>query len=153
MDGFHLPRLASRLLFVGLGLTAPVLAAVPIPIQVDPVVQLQATGQCRGCDLRGADLRGAHLIGVDLREADLRGARLEDANLEGADLSGARLGGAILQRAVLSNAELVNTDLRQADLRDAVVINAYAPGVRTQRMHYAGADLTGSHLIYGGGPD
>jgi hypothetical protein len=34
-----------------------------------------------------------------------------------------------------------------------VVINAYAPGVRTDGMRFAGADLTGSHLIYGGGPD
>jgi hypothetical protein len=31
------------------------------------------------------------------------------------------------------------------------VINAYAPGVRSEGIRYAGADLTGSHLIYGGG--
>ncbi len=38
-------------------------------------------------------------------------------------------------------------------LRDSVVINAYAPGVKTEGMQFAGSDLTGSHLIYGGGPD
>ena len=141
------------LLALGVGVLQPMARAVPLAVEMDPVLQLQSTGQCRGCDLRRADLRGAHLIGVDLREADLRGAQLGDANLEGADLSGARLDGADLQRAVLSNAELAGTDLRRADLRDAVVINAYAPDVRTEGMQYAGSDLTGSHLIYGGGPD
>ena len=138
---------------LGCSVVAPVRGSQRIPVEQVPAVQLQATGACAGCDLRDVDLRGAHLIGVDLRDADLRGAQLQEANLEGADLSGARLGGANLQRAVLSNAELTGTDLRRADLREAVVINAHAPGVLTEGMQYAGSDLTGSHLIYGGGPD
>ena len=141
------------LMALGVGAVVPLQAGQPIAVEQSPTVQLQATGACQGCDLRGVDLRGTHLIGVDLREADLRGAQLQEANLEGADLSGARLDGANLQGAVLSNADLAGTDLRQADLRDAVVINAYAPWVRTEGMQYAGSDLTGSHLIYGGGPD
>jgi len=111
-----------------------------------PVQRLRETGACRACDLRGRDLSGAHLIGVDLRDADLRGAVLVGANLEGADLSGARLNNADLRRVNLTNAELSGVDLR-----DAVVINAFAPDVRSEGIRYAGADLTGSHLIYGGG--
>jgi uncharacterized protein YjbI with pentapeptide repeats len=45
---------------------------------------------------------------------------------------------------------LSGTDLRRADLREAVVINAYAPDVLTEGMEFAGSNLTGSHLIYGG---
>ena len=118
-----------------------------------PRERLLQLGACPGCDLRGQSLQGEHLIGVDLRDADLRGVDLREANLEGADLSGARLDRADLRGARLSNADLTDTDLRRADLRDAVVINAYAPNVRTDGMRFAGADLTGSHLIYGGGPD
>ncbi|CAK22734.1 pentapeptide repeat-containing protein [Synechococcus sp. CS-197] len=118
-----------------------------------PQERLLQLGACAGCDLRGLNLQGEHLIGVDLRDADLHGVDLREANLEGADLSGARLDGADLRGARLSNADLTDTDLRRADLRDAVVINAYAPNVRTDGMRFAGADLTGSHLIYGGGPD
>ena len=118
-----------------------------------PLERLLESGACQGCDLRDADLRGHHLIGADLRAADLRGAKLNGVNLEGADLSGAKLDGARLQGAMLSNADLSGTDLSHADLRDSVVINAYAPVVQTEGMQFAGSDLTGSHLIYGGGPD
>jgi len=132
-------------------------AGTPQSIEVvafgSPRERLLQVGACAGCDLRGHSLQGEHLIGVDLRDADLRGVDLREANLEGADLSGARLDRADLRGARLSNADLTDTDLRRADLRDAVVINAYAPNVRTDGMRFAGADLTGSHLIYGGGPD
>ena len=137
-------------------LAPPAFAAPVVSLNVEPFTrqmeQLHQFGACRSCDLRGADLRDAHLIGVDLRDADLRGARLEGANLEGADLSGARLDDALLNGAVLTNTELSGTDLRRADLREAVVINAYSPDVLTEGMQFAGADLTGSHLIYGGAP-
>ena len=132
-------------------------AGTPQSIEVVPYAtpqeRLLQLGACAGCDLRGLSLQGAHLIGVDLRDADLRGVDLREANLEGADLSGAQLDGADLRGARLSNADLTDTDLRRADLRDAVVINAYAPNVRTDGLRFAGADLTGSQRIYGGGPD
>jgi len=153
----NLPFNLSRSIWTGLlVIAAPVaFSASAEPIRVEPfetpLEQLHQSGACRGCDLQGVDLEGAHLIGVDLRDADLRGARLGGANLEGADLSGAHLAGAQLQGANLTNAELARTDLRHADLRDAVVINAYAPDVLTEGMQFVGADLTGSHLIYGGG--
>ena len=126
---------AFGLLALAIGVASPMARAVPLTIEIDPVLQLQSTGQCRGCDLRGADLRGAHLIGVDLREADLRDAQLGDANLEGADLSGARMEGADLQRAVLSNAELAGTDLRRADLRDFFVAQPLGAVVRVELLH------------------
>ena len=127
-------------------LTAALLVSTLIPVaatKAEPVQSLLVqphgsakerlliSGACSGCDLRSARLQGAHLIGADLRDADLRNADLREANLEGADLSGARLDGADLQGAQLSNADLSRTDLRRADLRRAVVINAYAPDVRT----------------------
>ena len=142
-----------------------VAALIPVAVsaeRIEPLVvqphgsareRLLSGGACAGCDLRSAHLEGAHLIGADLRNADLRDANLRSANLEGADLSGARLDGADLRDVQLSNADLSATDLRRADLRGAVVINAYAPDVCTEGMRFAGADLTGSHLIYGGGPD
>jgi len=130
-------------------------ASEGMPIPVEPAVasargRLLRDGQCKGCDLRNAVLIEAHLIGVDLREADLRGADLQRANLEGADLTGAQLSRADLRGANLTNADLSDVDLRHADLSDAVVINAYAPGVRADGIRYVGADFTGSHLIYGG---
>ncbi len=151
-----LRQLSNNIWTVLMVLSAPAAFASPVvSLKVEPfstpLEQLHQSGSCRSCDLRGVDLRGAHLIGADLREADLRGARLEGANLEGADLSEARLDEAHLQGATLTNAELSGTDLRRADLREAVVINAYSPDVLTDGMQFAGADLTGSHLIYGGG--
>ena len=117
----------------------------------DPRARLLGQGACRGCDLRRVALKEAHLIGVDLRDADLEGADLRGANLEGADLSGGRLVRADLRGATLTNADLTGTDLRGAELRFAVVINAYAPDVQTGGIRFAGANLTGSNLIIGGG--
>ena len=117
----------------------------------DPRERLLDQRACRGCDLRRVDLQEAHLIGADLRDADLEGADLRGANLEGVDLSGARLVTADLRGATLTNADLTGTDLRGADLRSAVVINAFAPYVRTEGIRFAGANLTGSDLIIGGG--
>ena len=117
----------------------------------DPRARLLGQGACRGCDLRGVALKEAHLIGADLRDADLEGADLRGANLEGADLSGARLVRADLRGATLTNADLTGTDLRGADPRSAVVINAFAPDVQTGGIRFAGANLTGSNLIIGGG--
>ena len=116
-----------------------------------PRARLLGQGACRGCDLRRVALKEAHLIGADLRDADLEGADLRGANLEGADLSGARLVRADLRGATLTNADLTGTDLRGADLRSAVVINAFAPDVQTGGIRFAGANLTGSNLIIGGG--
>ena len=151
-----------RFLVVSMGSVALLLGVVrahAAPAQSIPVERflpmarsvLEQDNGCRNCVLRGADLREAHLIGADLRGADLQGADLRDANLEGADLTGARLMQADLRGANLTNADLSDVDLRQADLRSALVINAYAPGVNTAGMRYAGADLLGSNLIIGGG--
>lgn len=76
--------------------------STPSISNLDAVNQLQATGQCIGCDLRGAQLRGA-----DLRSADLTGADLTNADLREADLRGAHLGNANLTNADLSDAKLV----------------------------------------------
>lgn len=127
---------------------------LPIPIERawrSDLKRLESNNECRNCALRGVTLREAHLIGADLRGADLRGADLRDSNLEGADLSGAKLMNADLRGVNLTNADLSDVDLRAADLRAAVVINAYAPRVSTAGLRYAGADLTGSDLIIGGG--
>ena len=117
-----------------------------VPLQIEPHDPLDRS--CPGCDLREADFRQAHLIGADFRGSDLRGADLREANLEGADLTGANLEGADLRGANLTNAELSGVDLRNAE---ALVINAYAPNVRTSGMRYAEASLFGSDLIIGGG--
>lgn len=131
-------------------LAAPVLR-LKVEAQPGLVERLLDQRACPGCDLRGTVLREVHLIGADLRRANLADADLSGANLEGADLSHANLAGADLQGANLTNADLTGVDLRGADLRTAVVINAFAPDVRTDGIRYAGADLTGSDLIIGGG--
>ena len=131
-------------------IAAPVLR-LSVDAQPGLVGRLLDQRACPGCDLRKTVLREVHLIGADLRRANLAGADLSGANLEGADLSHANLTGADLQGANLTNADLTGVDLRGADLRTAVVINAFAPDVRTEGIRYAGADLTGSDLIIGGG--
>ena len=131
-------------------IAAPVLR-LSVDAQPGLVGRLLDQRACPGCYLRKTVLREVHLIGADLRRANLAGADLSGANLEGADLSHANLTGADLQGANLTNADLTGVDLRGADLRTAVVINAFAPDVRTEGIRYAGADLTGSDLIIGGG--
>ena len=137
-----------QLCVVALVAAAPAVSS-PLPLEVQSYKGFDRN--CPRCDLRSQNLQDAHLIGADLREADLRGADLRGANLEGADLSGPRLSGADLRGANITNAELSVVDLRRADLRDAVVINAFAPNVQVVGVRFVCANLTGSHLIIGGG--
>ena len=96
------------------------------PVVPISVASPSASAEARLHLLEEGECRGCDLRGIDLSQSHLIGADLRDVDLRGADL-------------------------RQADISDAVVINAFAPRVRTKGMRYAGADLTGSHLIYGGG--
>ena len=126
----HLASADSRVLRLKLGLAVvfgisfimghrgiePERISTPSITNIDAVNQLQATGQCIGCDLRGAQLRGA-----DLRSADLTGADLTAADLSEADLRGAYLGNANLTNADLSDANLATTDLRYAIMPDGSI--------------------------------
>ncbi|MCU7851568.1 MAG: pentapeptide repeat-containing protein [Candidatus Thiodiazotropha sp. (ex Monitilora ramsayi)] len=104
------------------------LSASPLAAEdASDLKQLQATGECNGCNLEGVDLHGIDLIGAKLRWARLKGADLQGANLQRADLTGAdlrqahltntQLEGAILQGSRLSGVDLSETRLMGADLR------------------------------------
>lgn len=81
-----------------------------------PLVQLQTTKSCLGCNLSGANLKGA-----DLRGVDLTGANLTGADLRKADLRGAFLARATLRSAQMEGAVLASTDLRGATLPDGSI--------------------------------
>ena len=82
----------------------------------DPLVQLQTTKSCMGCNLSGANLKGA-----DLRGVDLTGANLTGADLRKADLRGAFLARATLRSAQIEGAILASTDLRDATMPDGSI--------------------------------
>ena len=113
----------GRLGAVVLGLPSAIAAIVwlnshsPVPSNpTAPLVQLQTTKSCMGCNLSGANLKGADLRGVDLTGANLTGADLRKADLRGAFLARATLTSAQIEGAVLAS-----TDLREATMPDGSI--------------------------------
>ncbi len=103
--------------------------------------QLNARGECTGCNLAKADLRSADLQAAILDGADLSGADLEDANLTAASLAGANLSGANLEGAELSAADLSGANLEGASLVGAEVLGATFTNAKLK-----GADIRGTDI-------
>jgi uncharacterized protein YjbI with pentapeptide repeats len=99
-----------------------------------------------------ADLSHQDLSGLDLSDSDLQGVNFAGANFFGADLSGARLNGANLAGAKLDRTIIIRTDFSNADLTGATMLlpaatTVYGESLRTDAPRFAGANLTGAHLI------
>ena len=142
-------------------------------IDVDLVVDKDATPGEPSLNLRGRDLRNAKLDRTDLHQADLTGADLDGASLVGSDLRGAWMRcadlnellltdsrsaarcvsarGANLSKARLSGARMAGIDLRGARLEAAQLDGAQLSLALMGGANLAGArldlaDLTGASL-------
>ncbi|MDJ0554621.1 MAG: serine/threonine-protein kinase [Microcoleaceae cyanobacterium MO_207.B10] len=108
---------------------------------INPIKQLQETGECAGCNLRGADLAAVEIEDAYLRDADLFKANLRAANLQEARLQNAKLRRSQLQGANLVKAKLQGADLSRAKLDGANLINANLQNARLEKASLGGANM------------
>lgn len=112
----------------------------------DPLLILQTTKECEGCDLRFRQLSGLDLVGVNLERANLYGADLRGAILTGARLWRSNLGSANLSGANLEQAELREANLRLANLRAANLTQANLQGANVLFTDVRGANFTNANF-------